>query len=169
MAVCRVIFLAVIFMVLYGFQMSTAQNVSNLVVYVQGIQSGDYWAVEDDDGTILDEVKWPGDAGLVRQYVLNPGAYEIFLPGPVKSLTLNAAPGSSTFLEIAPYHPEDGQSGVQITSWSGRPTKQIDEAFSALKAGGLEGFLKPVNLSPAENVLYFTFRMPPGVKPPPNE
>ena len=168
----RTIFASLFFIYFLATNIAAAQtntDQAKLLVYLQNADPGGIWTVSDAKQRQLDEVEWTADSGLIRMYSLEPGTYKINIPGPIKTLEIDTQANNETFLEIASYSPDDGDIGIRVTSWTGKPSTDINNAINNLKEAGLEKFLTPTRLEPADNALYFSYKLPPGVKPPPNE
>ena len=99
--------------------------------------------VKDTNGKLLDQFKWIKGLPAYREFVLPPKEYTIIIPGPIRSIRVGTSGDTQTFVQYA-FTTENGEQGVQITSWRGKPSATITKAVSELRDAKAD--LEPVKL-----------------------
>jgi hypothetical protein len=127
---------------------ATAQNsISSLVVFVS-VDSPENRAVAVSNlgGKVLDTSEWLKGHPFYREFLLPAKEYKIAVPGPISSVAVTTTSDASTFLEFSPITTENGEKGVEIRSWHGKPSLAIDKAVAGFKAQGADKTIEPSKL-----------------------
>src|ERR1700722_15074944 len=130
---------------------------SNLVFLVDKALSNTKFTFKDAKGQAVDAKEWYKEGvDFYRNFIVEPREYQVYFPGPIRSVTLNTTPGQSTYLRIAPFRSNDGIIGVQITSWTGAPDKSVIDTLEYLKSHGFEADVLPTKLGLTGDVIRFS-------------
>jgi hypothetical protein len=139
------------------------QNQAALAVYAdwQDAPTTPILVVSDAASRRLDEVKWLYPLPLLRQYRLEPGAYDIHIEGFDRSKTVNLQGGELAFLRLD-LKPDDNTLNPAFVARDQAAAIKL-KAVGILEDLGLKRQFdqtKPIALDPMGHALYFNTEPP---------
>jgi hypothetical protein len=88
---------------------------------------------KDDKGNQLGKFNWEKGLPTYVEFLLPAKRYSIDVPGPIRSIEVETSADAQTFVEYTPFTTDNGEQGVEIRSWRGRPSDTITKAISELR------------------------------------
>jgi hypothetical protein len=142
-------------------------RIGSLAVYWgPELSKGRLITLADDSGKIVEKFDWSKkNTPFFTTVALPAHDYTIHLPGPIGSVQLQTTKNTTTFLQVDQHKTDNGDVGIQITSWAGTPNEAIRAAIENLKESGES--LEPVKLAPVGYSLSFNTEPPWPIPPRP--
>lgn len=147
------------------------QDESALVVIAETKQPGVLFTA-DAEQKQLDKFSWDFGWPLVRQFRLEPGAYQIVVNGEqAKPLDIKLRAGELSYLQV----PAERTASPKVFPATYEPLKRdVGAIIEELSLKGYDNLVAPLHLDPSGHTLYFNTEPPftiprPGDPPPPKQ
>src|ERR1700677_2512061 len=125
----RIVAVSIASLITLGVMSSDAQEKmsSNLIFLVDKSLSKDKTFVIKSDKYAVEKPWFKEDADFYYNIIVAQKQYKINIPGPISSVTITTTSDHPTYLRLSPYRVDGALSGVQVTSWSGRPDAEVEK------------------------------------------